>query len=144
MRNNVQIFWEKINVMIRGWSGGYSLLFWHPSEAKQWNRKWKNQLGTELRAGKYLMPVVLVSAGIELIFFLVGGTVLCFGFSVRIMFPPHHSSWIHGKPLLRNLPFFNLFFQERHLYDRTFYVSMPPQNNHFSQSKAIYLSYKSK
>ena len=30
-------------------------------------------------------PLVLVSAGIELIFFLVAGTVLCFGFSVRIM-----------------------------------------------------------
>ena len=28
---------------------------------------------------------VLVLAGIELIFFLVAGTVLCFGFSVRIM-----------------------------------------------------------
>ena len=28
---------------------------------------------------------VLVSAGVELIFFLVAGTVLCFGFSVRIM-----------------------------------------------------------
>ena len=28
---------------------------------------------------------VLVSSGIELIFFLVAGTVLCFGFSVRIM-----------------------------------------------------------
>ena len=28
---------------------------------------------------------VLVSAGIELIFFLVAGTVLCFGFSVRIL-----------------------------------------------------------
>ena len=27
----------------------------------------------------------LVSAGIELIFFLVAGTVLCFGFSVRIL-----------------------------------------------------------
>ena len=30
-------------------------------------------------------PSVLVSAGTELIFFLVAGTVLCFGFSVRIM-----------------------------------------------------------
>ena len=28
---------------------------------------------------------VLVSAGIDLIFFLVAGTVLCFGSSVRIM-----------------------------------------------------------
>ena len=28
---------------------------------------------------------VLVSAGTELIFFLVAGTVLCFGFSVRMM-----------------------------------------------------------
>ena len=28
---------------------------------------------------------VLVSAGIELIIFLVAGTVLCFGFSVRIL-----------------------------------------------------------
>ena len=30
-------------------------------------------------------PGVLVSAGIELIFFLVAGIVQCFGFSVRIM-----------------------------------------------------------
>ena len=30
-------------------------------------------------------PSVLVLAGIELIFFSVAGTVLCFGFSVRIM-----------------------------------------------------------
>ena len=30
-------------------------------------------------------PPVLVSAGTELIFFLVAGTVLCFAFSVRIM-----------------------------------------------------------
>ena len=36
---------------------------------------------------KYI--VVLVSAGIELIFFLVAGTVLCFGFSVRIMLITH-------------------------------------------------------
>ena len=33
----------------------------------------------------YAYTVVLVSAGIELILFLVAGTVLCFGFSVRIM-----------------------------------------------------------
>ena len=32
-----------------------------------------------------IFPVVLVLAGIELIFFLVAGTVLCFGFSVRMM-----------------------------------------------------------
>ena len=32
---------------------------------------------------------VLVSAGIELILFLVAGTVLCFGFSVRIMLIIH-------------------------------------------------------
>ena len=31
------------------------------------------------------LDYVLVSAGIELIFLLVAGTVLCFGFSVRIM-----------------------------------------------------------
>ena len=30
-------------------------------------------------------PVALVSAGKKLIFFLVAGTVLCFGFSVRIL-----------------------------------------------------------
>ena len=35
------------------------------------------------------MGIVLVSAGIELIFFLVAGTVLCFGFSVRIMLITH-------------------------------------------------------
>ena len=33
----------------------------------------------------YTKLTVLVSAGRELIFFLVAGTVLCFGFSVRIM-----------------------------------------------------------
>ena len=32
---------------------------------------------------------VLVLAGIELIFFLVAGTVLCFGFSVRMMLITH-------------------------------------------------------
>ena len=32
---------------------------------------------------------VLVSAGIELIFFLVAGTVLCFGFSMRRMLITH-------------------------------------------------------
>ena len=36
-----------------------------------------------------LVQCVLVSAGIELIFFLVAGTVLCFGFSVRIMLITH-------------------------------------------------------
>ena len=35
---------------------------------------------------KYL---VLVSAGIELIFFLVAGIVLCFGFSRKIMLITH-------------------------------------------------------
>lgn len=30
-------------------------------------------------------PCVLVSAGIELIFFLLAGAVQCFGFSMRIM-----------------------------------------------------------
>ena len=30
-------------------------------------------------------PAVLVLSGTELIFFLVAGTVLCFGFSVRMM-----------------------------------------------------------
>ena len=34
---------------------------------------------------KGAFPFVLGSAGIELIFFLVAGTVLGFGFSVRIM-----------------------------------------------------------
>ena len=34
-------------------------------------------------------PPVLVSAGIELIFFLVAGIVLCFGFSRRIMLITH-------------------------------------------------------
>ena len=34
-------------------------------------------------------PVVLISAGIELIFFLVAGTVLCFGFRMRIMLITH-------------------------------------------------------
>ena len=39
-----------------------------------------------LMSDKFLASIaVLVSAGIELIFFLVAGTVLCFGFSVRIM-----------------------------------------------------------
>ena len=37
-----------------------------------------------LSGGVLESPSVLVSAGIELIFFLVAGTVLCFGFSVRI------------------------------------------------------------
>ena len=32
-----------------------------------------------------LFQVVLVSAGTELTFFLVAGTMLCFGFSVRMM-----------------------------------------------------------
>jgi len=32
---------------------------------------------------------VLVSSGIELIFFLVAGIVLCFGFSVRIVLITH-------------------------------------------------------
>ena len=32
---------------------------------------------------------VLVSAGTELTFFLVAGTVLCFGFSVRMMLITH-------------------------------------------------------
>ena len=35
------------------------------------------------------VPGVLVSAGIELIFFLVAGTVLGFGFSVRIVLITH-------------------------------------------------------
>ena len=35
------------------------------------------------------MPYVLVSARIELIFFLVAGIVLCFGFSVRRMLITH-------------------------------------------------------
>ena len=35
------------------------------------------------------MGIVLVLAGIELIFFLVAGTVLCFGFSVRMMLITH-------------------------------------------------------
>jgi len=35
--------------------------------------------------GQGTLPIVLVSAGIELIFFLVVGIVLCFGFGVKIM-----------------------------------------------------------
>jgi len=33
-----------------------------------------------------LQDLVLVSAGVELIFFLVAGVVLCFGFGMKIMF----------------------------------------------------------
>ena len=40
------------------------------------------------KSGKF-QSVVLVSAGIELIFFLVAGTVLCFGLSVRMMLITH-------------------------------------------------------
>ena len=43
------------------------------------------QLGATLALLVNLSLGVLVSAGIELIFFLEAGTVLCFGFSVRIM-----------------------------------------------------------
>ena len=37
----------------------------------------------------FFFPSVLVSAGTELTLFLVAGTVLCFGFSVRIMLITH-------------------------------------------------------
>ena len=37
----------------------------------------------------FLLAGVLVSAGIESIFFLVAGIVLCFGFSMRIMLITH-------------------------------------------------------
>ena len=39
--------------------------------------------------GKATMSAVLVSAGIELIFFLVAGIMLWFGFSMRIMLLTH-------------------------------------------------------
>ena len=40
-------------------------------------------------AKSLFIACVLVSAGIELIFFLVAGIVLCFGFSMRIMLIAH-------------------------------------------------------
>lgn len=48
----------------------------------------------EKRSGKYqgsiiFLKTVLVSDGIELVFFLVAGTALFFGFSVRIMLVTH-------------------------------------------------------
>jgi len=42
-------------------------------------------------AAKTVFRLVLVSAGIELIFFLVADIVLCFGFRMRIMLITHQS-----------------------------------------------------
>lgn len=44
-------------------------------------------------------------------------------------------SW---KTFIEKFTFFlNLPFQERHLYNRTFSVSVPPQNHNLSQSMAL-------
>lgn len=40
-------------------------------------------------AQEYPLMSVLVSAGIDYIFFLVAGEVLCFGFNMRIMLKTH-------------------------------------------------------
>ena len=50
---------------------------------------WGNIYLIQWDTGKHFFPHVLVSARIELIFFLVAGTVLCFGFSRKIMLITH-------------------------------------------------------
>lgn len=53
-------------------------------------------------------PCVLVSAGIELIFFLLAGAVQCFGLSVRIMLITHCSFVVYAFP--KSKPFqFSMF-----------------------------------
>ena len=49
----------------------------------------KNPFNIATEGGQKPNTTVLVSAGIELIFFLVAGSALCFGFSVRIMLITH-------------------------------------------------------
>ena len=45
--------------------------------------------GHDVDGIEYGVDTVLVLAGIELIFFLVAGTVLCFGFRMRTMLITH-------------------------------------------------------
>ena len=49
----------------------------------------KGKVGKERRGSALRFTTVLVSARTELIFFLVAGTVLCFGFSRKIMLITH-------------------------------------------------------
>ena len=64
-----------MSITLRELGGGISLQLWHTN------------VNVNLRLLK--CPIVLVSARIELIFFLVAGIVQCFEFSRKIMLITH-------------------------------------------------------
>jgi len=69
-------------------------------------RKYKAKTPTYVtRKSKTINRIVLVSAGIELIFFLVAGVVLCSGFGMKIMLTEsqnHRMVWV-GRELKGHL-----------------------------------------